>query len=478
MKQELQSSNASGPKRTRFAVAVGIFMVVGLIGLAIVLLQKPPSAAQSQPGGTAGQSSASTPSTAPSIIATTAASNDSQSGSGTGRSAANAAVSAGAGVPSIADLINALKDNSLPLTERKKAIKALAQNGSPEAIAALRDALSGGSDELRAAVAEGLGECASPECTSLLLGLLSDPSEAMVKAAIKGLAQQGSPEAVDALSKLVYDPLRSTDVRVASIDGLGSINQTAAFGALSQAAATLTDDDMVKAVLDALGGRSFDETQVFFQNYLHNPNVSTELRVAATEALSQAQGDPMAFLATLATDQDSEVRAAAAWAMSATEATGTIGPQLLGMVQAESDPDVRIRLYQALINQENVDPASLLMAVQNEKDPAALVTALDLLSKTYRVSPSTELQTYFDQTAVPELKNIALKADTADERMGAVIALVRANDASVIPAMQEIAQQATDPEVASAASKFVNTYAAGNGSSPQGSALTTPPDGK
>jgi HEAT repeat protein len=370
---------------------------------------------------------------------------------------------------SLADLIKALNDNSLPLDERKKAIKALAQNGSPEAIAALKAALSGGSEELRTAIAEGLGDCSSPECTNLLLGLLNDPSGATVKAAIKGLAQQGTSQAVDALTKLVYDPTRSTDVQVSSIEGLGTINQPGAFGALAQAAATLGDDDMVKAVLDALGGRNFDETQIFFQNYLRNPNVSTELRVAATEALANAQGDPTAFLASLATDQDSEVRTAAAWAMSATEVTGNIGGQLLGIVQAEGDPDVRIRLYQALMNQENVDPASVLTTVQNEKDTGgARIAALDLLSKTLRTNPSSDLQTFFDQTAIPELQNDALKADTSEQRMAAVIALGRANNPSVIPVMQQIAQQATDPRVASTANNYVNSFATANTAPPAG----------
>jgi HEAT repeat protein len=215
----------------------------------------------------------------------------------------------------------------------------------------------------------------------------------------------------------------------------------------------------VKAVLNALGGRNFDETQTFFQNYLRNPNVSSELRVEATEALANAQGDPTPLLSTLAADPDSDVRASAAWAMSATSESGNIAPQLLAIVQAETDPDVRLRLYQALANQDNLDPSAVLAAVRSEKDPAAYVTALDLVAKTLRNNPTTDLQSYFDQTAVPALKNIALNADTGDERMGAIIALVRANDSSVVPVMQDIGQQSKDPRVAQAANNFVNQAA-------------------
>jgi HEAT repeat protein len=483
MNKESQPSpgSPSGSRR----IIVGIVVGLGLLAVALVVLHKPASPTQASPGTTS-VTPVAPPTTADTASGTstgtpTTAQNASALQAGVGAST-NAGGQDGSGPQlSVAEAIKTLKDASRSIEDRKQAIKALAQNGTAEAIAALKDALASGSAELRAAIAQGLGDCASPECTSMLLGLLNDPSADIVKAAIKGLAQQNSAGAVDALTKLMYDPMRSVDVQIASISGLGTMDQAGAFQALSQAATTVTDEDTVKAILDAIGGRNFDETQTFFQNYLRNPSVSSELRVAAVEALSTAQGDPTAFLASLASDPDSDVRTSAAWAMSATEATGNIGTQLLGMVQAENDPDVRLRLYQALENQESLDPSAVLAAARNEKDPAAFVKALDLVSKTLRDSPTPDLQTYFTQTAVPALQKIALTADSTDERMGAVIALVRANDTSVMPAMQQIAQQATDPKVARAANNFVNSFAASNGngnSAPQPGAPASGASGK
>jgi HEAT repeat protein len=356
------------------------------------------------------------------------------------------------------DLIKILNDPSLPLEERKKAIKALAQDGSPEAIGALKNALASGTDELRVAIAEGLGACASLDCTLVLQGLLNDANAALVKAAVQGLAQQGSPPAIAALTQLLYDSQRSADIREAAIQALGTIHQPGALDALTQAALNLNDEGFVTEILTALGSRDFSETQGFFQNYLRSPTVPSDLRVAAVEALAQAQGDPTAFLLSLVSDQNPDVRNAAAWALSATDATGTAGAQLLGLLQAESDAGVRARLYQALGNQESYDVPSVLTAVESEKDPAAQVAGLDLLAKTLAENPSTPgLQSFFDQTAIAQLRQIALSGPTSDERMTAIIALTRlAGTQPALQALQYVAQNATDPNVLRAAGNIAN----------------------
>jgi HEAT repeat protein len=183
--------------------------------------------------------------------------------------------------------------------------------------------------------------------------------------------------------------------------------------------------------------------------------VSSELRVAAIESLAQAKGDPTAFLASFISDSDAEVRASAAWTMSATDATGNAAPQLLAALQGEQDPEVRRRLYQALGNQESFDTSTTLALIQRETDLAARVAGMDLLAASLRSNPTPEVQTYFDQTAAPSLKNTALTGETSHERMAAVIALVRASTPSAMSALQDLAQQATDPRVKQSAAKVV-----------------------
>jgi HEAT repeat protein len=455
-----QTNNSGGgtSQGARPVVIIGILAVAALAVLAAVLLLKPKSPAA---GSEASTDAAAV--TAPKVTTPAAAATDvqpdhaalSQQGlAAVGSAAATGAVAHAAldAQASVKDLIKALRDNSLPMSERKAAIQALAKLGTPEAIAALKEALAGGSEELRVAIAEGLGECTSPECTTMLLGLLNDSSQAVARAAIRGLSQLGSPEAVAALTKLLNDSLRSSDLRSEAAAGLGSINGPGAMEALAQAALTLGDEDIVTQVLDAIGGRDFSETQSFFQQYMGSA-ISSDLRVAAIESLWQAKGDPSAFLASYISDSDAEVRASAAWALSATDATGNVGPQLLASLQGEQDADVRRRLYQALANQESFDTSTALALVQREADPTARVAGMDLLASSLRNNPTPEVQTFFDQTAAPALKNAALTGESSHERMAAVIALVRASTPSAIAALQEVAQQATDPRVKASAAK-------------------------
>jgi len=181
--------------------------------------------------------------------------------------------------------------------------------------------------------------------------------------------------------------------------------------------------------------------------------VSTDMKVTALEAIGQAQGDASTFLASIAKDQSqpADVRAAAAWAMSTTETEGTEGAQLTAMLQTETDPDVRRRLYQALANQESFDVGSVQAMVQKETDPSVLLAGMDLLAKSLRENPSSSLQSFFDQTATPQLKNLALNDQAAQDRMAAVIALVRAGTPDSLAVLQDLAQQSTDPKVAQSA---------------------------
>ncbi len=459
MNTQPDKSGAGAGHGARPVVLIGILVVAALLVLAAVLLLKPkspPPGPEPAPGteadaGHTGDASRASPATS-AQDGNKAASEQGLAAVGVAPATGAVAHAAADAPVSVSDLIKKLNDASLPLSERKAAIQALAKLGTPEAVAALKDAMKGGTDELRAAIAEGLGQCTSPECATMLLGLLNDPSQAVVQAAIRGLAQLGSPEAVAALNQMLNDPLRASELRSAAATGLGEINQPGAMEALARAAVTIGDEDIVTQVLDAIGGRDFSETQAFYQKYMGSA-VSSDLRVAAIESLWQAKGDPSAFLAGYISDSDAEVRGSAAWALSATDATGNVGPQLMASLQGEQDPEVRRRLYQALANQESFDTGTALALVQREADPTARVAGMDLLASALRNNPTPEVQTFFDQTAAPALKNAALTGESGHERMAAVIALVRASTPSAISALQEVAQQATDPKVKDAATR-------------------------
>ena len=128
----------------------------------------------------------------------------------------NHAAQAGVALPhsaSISDLLAALKDPSRSLADRKKALQALVRLGTPEALAAVRDALASGSSQVRAAAAEALGECSSAECAGMLAGLINDRDSAVANAALKALGRNGSPEAAATLTKVLNDASRTPGLR-------------------------------------------------------------------------------------------------------------------------------------------------------------------------------------------------------------------------------------------------------------------------
>jgi len=116
-----------------------------------------------------------------------------------------------------------------------------------------------------------------------------------------------------------------------------------------------------------------------------------------------------------------------------------------------------LRLYQALGNQESYDVSSVLKTVQNEKDPSALVAGLGLLAKSLNTQPSPELQSFFTQTALPQLTQIALKGLASDDRMAAVVALTQASATmpAAMDALRNLAQQSTDPRVLRSVQSYI-----------------------
>jgi HEAT repeat protein len=127
-----------------------------------------------------------------------------------------------------------------------------------------------------------------------------------------------------------------------------------------------------------------------------------------------------------ASDPDPDVRAAAAWALGSLEETTGLGPQLADLLNGETNPQVRARLYSALANQDVWDPGTVLGLVARESDPGVRLAAFDLLAASCRSPEAQAVLAFFNGTAVPELKRGALEADSLQDRLSSVITLRRA----------------------------------------------------
>ena len=263
-----------------------------------------------------------------------------------------------------------------------------------------------------------------------------------------------SEEAVQILNGLLRNGDKSETLRAEAALSLGAItNLPGAYLALTNAVWQTSNPELAKAILEGLGSRSLDETRDFFQTYLNTPGLATELRVAAVEAMGNAPGDAAALLLRYASDADAEVRAEAVWALSSSGTTGKSGDRLLQLLQNETEPEVRQRLYQALANQEHYDVAAVMQMVQQESQMDVRVAGLDLLARTCQEKPSAELLAFFEQTGVPTLKETAIKGRSSYERMLAVTALQQLGTPQGQNALAEIARRSTDLQVIEAAGK-------------------------
>ena len=279
------------------------------------------------------------------------------------------------------------------------------------------------------------------------------------RGAISGLRRRGDDDSAAILGEVLFDPNRPASVRTAAALALGDFNQDAALQTLIRAGTELQDNTVMETILTALGKRPFAQTQDFFRNYLETPNLPPEMKVSALEALASGQGQSAPLLLKYAADPDSDVRDAALWALSTSDTATAFGPQLLDLLSQEKDSSVRARLYEALDNQQSVDVSSALALVQKESDPEARLAGLDLLSKNCASGASPDLLNYFNQTAVPELKNIALSGEDSQDRLTATATLGQAGTPEALAALQDIASRSTDPRVVQICNGMVNKAA-------------------
>jgi HEAT repeat protein len=315
----------------------------------------------------------------------------------------------------------------------------------------LRAALKDGPPYLKAGIGESLGESPSPQAMPTLLDLVHDSDQTAARGAIRGLATRGDVDSAAALGKVLLDDHTPESVRAEAAFALGEVHQPVALAALTQAATESQDDSLTESVLEGLGKRPFSETQVFFRDYLETPGLSAEAKVAAVEALANSSGDAAPFLLNLAGDPDPEVRAAAAWSLLGAGEDTDLSESLISLLQKEPDATVRSRLYQALGNQETLEASAVLPLVQKETAPGARLEGLALLATACHSAPSEDGLAYFNQTAVPELKQTALSDQSPQNRLSSVTTLIQGGTPESMAALTEISHLSADPRVIEAA---------------------------
>jgi HEAT repeat protein len=356
------------------------------------------------------------------------------------------------GTTDLAETIARFRDPATPFVERRRATFRLARNGSPEALAVLMEALLSASPAHAAWLAQLMGALGGAGARALLRPLVDGPDERLAAAAIRGLCAGGGGKTVERLALLLADPSRSPALRATAARGLGTLGGDDARDALAAALDAGGNDDLTRAVLDGLGRFPFPDTAPLVARYFAAPATPPHLRVAMVEALAHSSEESVHYLLRLSRDHpDPEVRAAAAWAISAHVEVTELGPPLTALIGTERDEGVRRRLYEALLPQESVAAGRLLELTLSEEDLPARVAGFNAAGHAVRRDRTLAAARDFDGRAVPELLALAKSGTSANLRMRAVFALRRAGTAAALAALGEIAARAGPPMSTAAA---------------------------
>jgi HEAT repeat protein len=349
--------------------------------------------------------------------------------------------------PDIARWAAVLDDATQDPQSRLRAALWISRMPSEEALSVLEQALPNLPVRVQAAIAEALGSNPAPKVRSLLSGLVDHPDETTARGAVRGLAATQDANAVALLAAVLRDGAKPESVRAEAASALGGVPLPEAYSILARAAFELGNDPLQEFILDGLGQRDFVETQAFFQAYVEDPATPAELRAAAFEALADSNGDPVPFLFEHINDPDPEIRAAVAWALSARDTPGGLGPELTRWLVTEPEAAVRRQIFLALENQSNPDLHPGCLAVLAERDPQVRLAGFNWLAGVIESCESAELRARYYGAAIPELRETALDAGMQADRMLASMALARLDTPAALDAIGEVLTQTRDDRV-------------------------------
>jgi len=349
------------------------------------------------------------------------------------------------------ELYTALQNETLPTQTLRHFAKELASRITDTAWAGITQLSEHPNKRLRAIIAEAIGFSSHSEAKTLIEKLLGDADSDVVQGAIRGLGHQGNPDAINSLNTLLVDPSYPATTRTTAALALAGVNSPEASTRLIEALKDIDNFGIRKSVVEALGQKPFSETEQFFRSYLSTTGISAELRIAALEAVADADGEVSSLLLDHIRDSAPQVRASAAWGLTMTEPHAGAGEILLGLLTNERNSEVRTRLYQALLTQEDFDFTKLMPTLENETSVGARLAAYNLWAGQCETGGQTDIAARFDQIAVPELRRISLQESDLNSGLTAVIALRRAGSPSAKVALQATVRESSIPQVVKAA---------------------------
>ncbi|QJE96194.1 HEAT repeat domain-containing protein [Luteolibacter luteus] len=358
---------------------------------------------------------------------------------------------------SLEETITLFLDESTDLHQRRFHVYRLAREGTPESIAALRKIFDSAPAGHKIYMAGLIGRSGNPHAKDWLKPLLSDPNEAIVRAAIRGLGVLGGDDVSRKLDLILKDGTRPQAVRVQAAITLGSMGSAAATDALLEAFSENPSDELMAEILHGLGKTRYHEVAPVFETLIASREAPLELRAVAVEALSESSSDAIPYLIEVAGHhEEPDLRASAAWAVSAHGSAGYLAPRLMDLAETEPEAEVRRRLYEAMLSQASLPADRVLSAALKEDEPATRIAGFNAAGQVAGRMPGSKAAAVFDAEIIPELLRTANQPNSLNLRMRAVFALRRANTPAARQALKTLSH-CDAPQISTAARNGLRT---------------------
>ena len=269
---------------------------------------------------------------------------------------------------------------------RRMAVEALAENPTPESIKLLREiALKDASPEMRRNALFALAETDDPQIVPFLKEIaLTAADEETARAAVYGLAEKEGPASLAALQEILKTSKKS-ETRRETLNALAEHGGTTMVPFLQSMALTDADEEIRRTAINLIA-ESKDKAGLEALKAILKSGKTEEDRRTALYAIAEI-GGPAAkdmLLSAALTATDEETARDATFALAEASEKGRARQEVLLQVYRKATlPAVRRAALEALVDEENATPISLLAELlKAEKDPEVRDTLIDALAET------------------------------------------------------------------------------------------------
>ena len=288
--------------------------------------------------------------------------------------------------------------------------------------------------------------CHGEGALALLEEFLAADTQEFRRAAIRGLAMTELPKAISLLNSFLREDLAIEESTEAAL-ALGHMKSPVVTTLLETALGQIKESVLREHLLDSLAARPWLESGPFIEWFIAQDHVPSSEKQNILRMIGLEDSVNADYLGHYLTQSDEALRLGSYQGLALASDSKLSGP-LVAQLPGEQDASTRLLIYEALGNQLNADPATLLALASSENDASAKLRALKAWTD---VTGRQELQLEASPIILSNLEMLrqtAMDCPDYGERRVALFALgaLRA-DPIVQNILNSIYQTSTSPKI-------------------------------